>query len=78
MNKIVTIISSRMDSNKTINTAASTWGQLKGELSSQGIDVSGMRAMVQQTKVNLENDNAVLPENNFTLFLTPGKIKSGN
>lgn len=76
--KSVTIISSNTNEPKTINTSATTWAELQADLTSNQIQFSGMKAMVRETRVNLEASNAVLPTGSFTLFLTPGKIKSGN
>lgn len=76
--KKVLVLSSTLDGNKTVMTNATTWGQLKGDLASNGIDANGLKAVVQQTKHTLDQDGAELPGHDFTLVLTPGKIKSGN
>lgn len=56
-------------------TNATTWGQLKSELGSQ---VNGnMKVTVRETRNDLVDDNAILPEGEFTIFLFPSKIKSG-
>lgn len=62
---------------KEINSSATTWGELQTELKAANIDPSNMKGMVKESKTTLENTGAVLPEGNFTLFLTPTKVKSG-
>lgn len=74
----VTVLSTKTNEQKEITTDVTTWGQLKPVLSANGFDPSGLKAMLQATKVTLENDSAVLPDGDFVLFLTPGKVKSGN
>lgn len=76
--KKVLILSSTLDGNKTIMTSATNWAQLKSQMASEGVDANGLKAVIQQTKVTLEQDAAELPNHDFTLVLTPGKIKSGN
>lgn len=76
MRKIL-IISSQMDGAKSLSTDIKTWAELRNELNKAGISTDNMKAMVGQTKTNLIEDGALLPTNDFTLYLTPGKIKSG-
>lgn len=77
MSREITIISTQISSKKTITSAATTWGELKSTLVNEGLYTSGMKVMEQATKASYEHDNAALPEGNFILFLTPGKMKSG-
>lgn len=72
---------------KTVS--ATTWGELKAELQISG----DMKGIIAETKVTLENDNAVLPTGigkhrvgvkrgqpngfDFTIYLTPSKVSSG-
>jgi hypothetical protein len=70
------------------NLAVTTWGELKQHL--PNYDSSRMKAMVKENKTDLSDDGALLPtgigknsknESNgkdFTLFLLPTKVKSGN
>jgi hypothetical protein len=66
-------------SSKVINTEAVKWGQLIDDLSRNAISYNsgGMKAVVGETEVTLESNDAVLPTGNFTLFLLPQKVKSG-
>jgi hypothetical protein len=61
----------------TVSTSATTWGQLRTELESNISSVGDMRAIVQATKQTLELDDAAIPTQDFILFLTPKKVKSG-
>lgn len=65
---------------------ATTWGELKGRIPNYD---PNMKAMIKENKMTLENDGAILPigigkdssgnsnGTDFTLFLTPTKVKSG-
>lgn len=66
-------------SSKVINTEAVKWGQLIDDLSRNAISYNsgGMKAVIGETEVTLESNDAVLPSGNFTLFLLPQKVKSG-
>lgn len=66
-------------SSKVINTEAVKWGQLIDDLSRNAISYNsgGMKAVIGETEVTLESNDAVLPTGNFTLFLLPQKVKSG-
>lgn len=76
--KKVTIYSSTMGT-KVIETQASTFSGLIISMKDADIryNKSDMKAVIGQTKVTLEHDDAVLPEEDFTLFLVPKKTKSG-
>lgn len=74
----IRIISTQSDGVKTIESSASTWGELKSELSSSLSNVQDMKAIVRDTRNTLESDEAVLPEGDFTIILTMKKIASGS
>jgi hypothetical protein len=59
------------------NSEFTTWGELKAHLQSKGLYESNMQAVVKGLRVTLTLDAAQLPETEFTLFLVPGKMKSG-
>lgn len=72
------VISTSKGKNAKIETGATTWGQFSQELRSvHGYDLSGLKAIVGGLNVTLESTEAVLPNTNFTLFLSPVKIKAG-
>ena len=54
---------------------ARVFGELKKEL--KNVKWSGMRVVVRSTKNTLQDDNALLPGEDFVLFLVPEKVKSG-
>lgn len=73
----ITVFSTAGRSGKVIETDSLNWGALQTDLKSQGVSFSGMKAVVGKTRVNLEHSEAVLPDEDFTLFLFPEKTKSG-
>ena len=77
MRRLVTVLSTKDNNKKEINTDVTTWGELKPLIEAQGISCGDMKAMVRSTKATLEHSSAVLPTEDFTIFLTPGKVKSG-
>lgn len=60
-----------------INTDVTTWGELKPLLNDNGIVTTNMEGFVRQTKVTLKNNDAVLPQGDFILYLFPEKNKAG-
>lgn len=62
---------------KQVETNASVWSQLVEELLAKGLDVSGLKAIVGETKHTLESGEAQLPSGNFSLWLSPINIKAG-
>lgn len=84
--RTVTVINTQGRQRQTVQTSANTWGELKRDLDSAGIPHSGMRAMVGENHNTLETSGAQLPSgltvgdrvtNDFTLFLSAKKVKSG-
>lgn len=60
-----------------LETDVTTVGELKPLLMDRGINFSGMKMMVGETRNELSVDEAVLPEGDFKLYLMPEKTKSG-
>lgn len=77
MRKIL-VISTTRSTPKEVWSDARTWGELKDALVQDYGDVSKMRAVVKETKVDLAANEAELPSGDFTLFLSPKQIKAGN
>lgn len=76
--RVVKVFATGNDNIIEITTSARTWGELQNELRSQkNMDVSGMNAKVRSSKVTLEHKDAELPTGEFTIFVTPAKVKSG-
>lgn len=63
----------------TFQVNATTFGQLKDEITSldSSLSFSNKRAIVRETRVTLDSSEAVLPEGSFTLYLMPEKSKAG-
>jgi len=74
----ITIVSTKIDGKTELNSGATTWGELQTELGANSIDSNNMKAMEKVSKVTYDSAAAVLPTGDFVLFLTPGKVKSGN
>ena len=70
----ITVYSTQAKSSQTIETSASTWGKLKAEMS----DVGNVRAVIRETRNSLDTPSSKLPDQDFTLFLYPQRVKSGN
>ena len=75
LKKIVVISTTNSQPNE-LHSEASTYGQLKDSLREFG-DLDKMRAVIKESKTTLELNDAVLPDSDFTLFLTPKQIKAG-
>lgn len=76
--RTIRVISSQSDRAKSVESAATTWGELQSDLSSHISDIGNMKAIVRETRVSLESPEAQLPEGNFTVILSMKKIASGN
>lgn len=76
--RTIRVISSQSDRAKSVESAATTWGQLQSDLSSHISDIGNMKAIVRETRVSLESPEAQLPEGNFTVILSMKKIASGS
>lgn len=61
----------------TIETNVSTLGELKPLLRQREINYDGMKMLVGETKNELSVDEAILPTEDFKLYLMPAKTKSG-
>lgn len=75
----VTVFSTKGKKRSVVETnGVATWGELKGILNSNGIETDNMKAIIGENQVTLESAKAILPlDFNFTLFLTPIKVKNG-
>lgn len=59
------------------NSSMTTWGELKAHLEGKGLWGDGYEAIVKGPRTNLKLNDALLPDTEFTLFVVPGKMKSG-
>jgi len=73
--RTVTVVSTQANERREIQSDATTWGQLKREISS--MMTGDMKVTVRETRVDLSHEDAELPTGNFTIFLFPNKVKSG-
>lgn len=61
---------------ETIETSATTWGDLKPQVE-EHYDLSNLQPTESVNKATLVHKDAVLPEGDFVLFLRPVRTKSG-
>lgn len=59
----VSIVNTKTQSRSQITSNAETLGELKNDLSNNGIDYDGMTFMEGATKVELKDDSSILPTN---------------
>jgi hypothetical protein len=79
MARKVTVFQMGTNDRVEFNTSASTWGEIKRECSAIGSMATGdLKAVVKQTKVTLDHNEAVVPDQDVTIYLVPNKNKSGN
>jgi len=74
----IRVISSQTNTAKTVTSSASNWGDLKNELSAHFNGIGDMKAIVRDTRVTLESNDATLPTGDFTIILSMKKIASGS
>ena len=74
--RTITIYSTRNGMSK-VQSNATTWGELQGELDRSGVDYDGMKAVLGATKTTLESRESKLPEGEVKIFLMPVETKSG-
>lgn len=77
MSRKITVYTTGSGVGKVIETSSVNWGQLKAELGKEGVGTSSMKAVIGKTKTNLEHSEAIIPDEDFTLFLFPEKTRSG-
>lgn len=73
----ITIYATRGGKTEKITTDVTTWGALRPLVQRAGYDLSSLLAAESFTKHDLVNDLALLPVENFRLFLRPRQTKSG-
>lgn len=83
----ITVFSTKGRKKSVVESVATTWGDLKKDLNAAGIETNGFKAIIGETQTTMESTKAVLPKgldirgkvtDDFTLFLTPIKVKSGS
>ena len=73
----VRVVSTRLNKPVEFESSAKNRGELNKDLSKAGVDYSGMTVMVKQTRCELNLEEAVLPEGDFTILVLAKKMKSG-
>lgn len=76
--RLITLWSTKNSRLEEITTDVKTWGQLKPLVKNAGFDISSLSASEDINNSDLVNEDAKLPEGEFTVFLRPSKTKSGN
>jgi hypothetical protein len=74
----VRIASTQFDLPKAVDTDVMTWGSLIPVLLENDINTAGMTATLSPSNVNLERNDAALPEGDIIIFLSPSKVASGD
>lgn len=74
---LVTVKSVGGSTKKIQVESARTWADLKNNLNENSISYDNMKAIVGVSNVSLDLDDAVIPQEDFVLFLLPVKVKSG-
>lgn len=80
----IRLVNANLGQAKTVETEATTWGELKTEVSD--MHQGNVKAVIKQTQVSLESDIATLPEGDlapdeeydFTLFFVTKESKAGS
>ncbi len=75
MARKIVVFSTKTNKSSSVMSDATTWGEFKGEISS--FLNEEMVATIVETKNQLVSNEALLPEGEFKLVLTPAKTKSG-
>ena len=76
--RTITVLNPQTQTPVTINTAVTTWSELQDVLMTNNINPQGMKGIVRETRNSLESGSAILPETNFTLFLSASKMAAGH
>jgi hypothetical protein len=75
----VTVFSTRGNNRAVINNfEGTTWADLKPLVEAEGYNLGELSATESIGRTDLANDSAVLPTQDFVLFLRPNKMKAGS
>jgi len=74
--RIITTVSTRGEKTE-ISFSGSTWSELKKILDQKGFDTDHMKCVESTNRHSFEHKDAVVPRENFFLFMMPVKSKSG-
>lgn len=74
----ITIVSTRGEKKKVIEFSGTVWSELRSELKKAGYDLNNTKCVETVRRTTLEHDQAIVPTEDFNLFIMPVKSKSGN
>jgi hypothetical protein len=77
MERQVRVVSTVGEKKALLQTEALTFGELKGQLSRSGYDLSNTKVIEGKTQVTFDQEGAQLPMTDFTVFIMPVRTKSG-
>jgi hypothetical protein len=65
---------------KQVEFVGAKWSELQQTLAQNGISYNSDRmiAVIGETELTLQSNDAIIPTTDFTLFLLPQKVKSGS
>lgn len=75
--RTITLYATKGGKKEKVETAVTTWKELKKIARDKGYDVDKLLSTENVTRHDLVNDEALLPEGPFTLFMRPKQVKSG-
>jgi hypothetical protein len=73
----ITIYNTVGQNKQTLESSATTWGELQKELHAKNIETKNMKTVIGETQNSLESPQGSLMAGDFTLFMMPQKVKSG-
>jgi hypothetical protein len=77
--RTITVFASKQDIRRNITTAATTYGEIRGEFTDLLTEGMSAKIVVEgSSKGTVDSDDYVLPTGDFTILLVPTKNKSGN
>lgn len=76
--RTITLYATKGGKKAKLETDVTTWKELKSLAKAEGYDVDKLLSTENVTRHDLVNDEALLPEGAFTLFMRPKQVKSGN
>lgn len=77
MTRRITVYNTAGGNERTIETAAVTYGELQSDLIRANVRFENLQAVVGETQNILGSTQSILPSEDFTLFFFPQKVKSG-
>lgn len=75
--RVITVYSTQGKPTDKYTTGVEKWSELKELLVADGYNLNSLLATESIRRTDLINEDAILPEEDFTVFLRPAKTKSG-